>query len=79
MEEVPEWMDASFQICYHDPHTVIHSMLGDPSFKDDMDYVPYCKYVLTPKFCQFKCKLFHSSIARILQPLHTAMTVPELV
>ncbi|KAN0133153.1 hypothetical protein V8E53_008877 [Lactarius tabidus] len=65
MEEVPEWMDASFQICYHDPHTVIHSMLGDPSFKDDMDY--------------FKHKLFHSSIARILQPLHTAMTVPELV
>ncbi|KAF8257019.1 hypothetical protein EI94DRAFT_1774687 [Lactarius quietus] len=44
MDEVPQWMDASFDICYHDPHVVIHSMLGHPGFKNDMDYVPYHKY-----------------------------------
>lgn len=44
MDDVPQWMDASYQVSYRDPHAVIHSMLGDPSFKDNMDYVPYCEY-----------------------------------
>ncbi|KAF8267186.1 hypothetical protein EI94DRAFT_1841881 [Lactarius quietus] len=44
MDKVPQRMDASYEICYCDPHTVIHSILGHPDFKDDMDYVPYCEY-----------------------------------
>ncbi|KAF8257621.1 hypothetical protein EI94DRAFT_1774396 [Lactarius quietus] len=43
-DDVPQWMDASFEICYRDPCAVIHNMLGHPGFKDDMDYVPYCEY-----------------------------------
>ncbi|KAN0133618.1 hypothetical protein V8E53_008565 [Lactarius tabidus] len=36
--DIPQWMDATFQICYRDPRVVIHSMLGHPGFKDHMDY-----------------------------------------
>lgn len=43
-DEVPAWMNASFQICYRDPRAVVHDMLGHPDFKDDMDYIPYRKY-----------------------------------
>jgi hypothetical protein len=42
--DIPQWMDATFQICYRDPRAVIHSMLGHPGFKDHMDYVPYRKF-----------------------------------
>ncbi|KAH8981846.1 hypothetical protein EDB86DRAFT_2834668 [Lactarius hatsudake] len=172
-DDIPTWMTATYQICYRDPHVVIHSMLTHPGFKDHMDYVPYCEYdpktqtrrwrdfmsgdwawmqadeitrdpsthgsMFVPvilgsdktvvsvatghteywplylsignvrnnlrqahkggvavigflsipaakkkhapslEFHQFKRKLFHGLIAKILQPLHTAMTIPELV
>ncbi|KAI9436911.1 hypothetical protein H4582DRAFT_2111949 [Lactarius indigo] len=171
-DDIPTWMTATYQICYRDPHVVIHGMLTHPGFKDHMDYVPYCEYdpktqkwwwqdfmsgnwawiqadeitkdpsthgstfvliilgsdktvvsvatghteywplylsignvcnslhqahkgavtvigflsILTAKkkhvasleFHKFKCKLFHSSITKILQPLHAAMMIPEL-
>ncbi|KAF8263163.1 hypothetical protein EI94DRAFT_1807666 [Lactarius quietus] len=173
MDEVPQWMDASYEICYRDPRPVIHNILGHPGFKDDMDYVPYREYdastgewlwqdfmlgdwawmqvdeiakdrtthgftfvpvilgsnktvvsvatghteywplymsignvcnhlrhahkgaiavigflsipktkkkhASSPEFRKFKHKLFHCSIKKILQPLHVAMTIPELV
>ncbi|KAH8987556.1 hypothetical protein EDB86DRAFT_3065712 [Lactarius hatsudake] len=163
-DDIPTWMTATYQICYCDPHVVIHGMLAHPGFKYHMDYVPYREYdpktqtwwwrdfmsgdwawmqadeiardpsthgstfvpvilgsdktvvsmatghteywplylsiahkggvavigflsIPTAKkkhapsleFRQFKRKLFHGSIAKILQPLHTAMTIPELV
>ncbi|KAI9438745.1 hypothetical protein H4582DRAFT_2111541 [Lactarius indigo] len=172
-DDIPTWMTAMYQICYCDPHVVIHGMLAHPGFKDHMDYVPYREYdpktqkrrwqdfmsgdwawiqadeiakdpsthgsmfvpiilgsdktvvsvatghteywplylsignvrnslrqahkgavtvigflsIPTAKkkhaasleFRKFKRKLFHSSITKILQPLHTAMTIPELV
>ncbi|KAH8981033.1 hypothetical protein EDB86DRAFT_3066721 [Lactarius hatsudake] len=37
------------------------------------------KHAPSLKFCQFKHKLFHGLIAKILQPLHAAMMIPELV
>lgn len=43
-DEVPAWMNATFQICYRDPRAVVHGMLGHPGFKDHLDYVPYRKY-----------------------------------
>ncbi|KAF8264899.1 hypothetical protein EI94DRAFT_1805131 [Lactarius quietus] len=42
--DIPQWVDATFQISYCDPCAVIHSMLGNPGFKDHMDYVPYRKF-----------------------------------
>ena len=44
MDNVPQWMDISYQVSYRDPQVIIHSMLANPSLKDDMDYVPYCEY-----------------------------------
>ncbi|KAF8262450.1 hypothetical protein EI94DRAFT_1773183 [Lactarius quietus] len=171
--DIPQWLDATFRISYCDPGAVIHGMLGNPGFKDHMDYVPYRKfdvktqrqqwqdfmsgdwawmqvdeiakdpsthgsafvpvilgsdkmvismgmghmeywplYLLTgnvcnhvcsahkgavavisflailktnkkdvssPKFCSFKCKLFHASLTKILSSLRLAMMVLELV
>lgn len=37
------------------------------------------KYATLPEFRKFKRKLFHRSLTRILQPLRSAMTIPELV
>jgi len=35
------WMDAAYTVWYRDPHAVVHNMLGNPDFKNEMDYVPY--------------------------------------
>jgi hypothetical protein len=43
-DDVPQWMTAPFQVCYRDPHAVVHKMLGNPGFKDHMDYVPYREF-----------------------------------
>ncbi|KAF8267273.1 hypothetical protein EI94DRAFT_1581882, partial [Lactarius quietus] len=41
---IPQWMDATFQISYCNPRAVIHSMLGNPGLKNHMDYVLYHKF-----------------------------------
>lgn len=43
-DDVPAWMNATYEICYRDPRAVIHGMLTHPDFKEHMDYVPYRKY-----------------------------------
>jgi hypothetical protein len=43
-DDVPQWMSATFEICYCDLCKVIHDMLGHPSFKDNMDYILYREY-----------------------------------
>lgn len=43
-DDVPSWMDATYEICYRDPRAVVHEILAHPKFKDDMDYKPYRKY-----------------------------------
>ena len=35
------WMDASYSVWFRDPHTVVRNMLGNPDFKNEIDYVPY--------------------------------------
>jgi hypothetical protein len=35
------WMDASYAVWFRDPHAVVRNMLGNPDFKNEMDYVPY--------------------------------------
>ncbi|KAI6155534.1 hypothetical protein BKA82DRAFT_4326700 [Pisolithus tinctorius] len=37
------------------------------------------EHASTPEFCKFKRQLFHSSLTRILNSLHPAMKVPEVV
>jgi hypothetical protein len=43
-DNVPLWMDTTYEVCYHNPCTVVHEILAHPKFKDHMDYKPYCKY-----------------------------------
>ncbi|KAG2084606.1 uncharacterized protein F5147DRAFT_748792 [Suillus discolor] len=35
------WMDATYTTWFRDPHTIIHNMLGNPNFKNEIDYAPY--------------------------------------
>ncbi|KAG2089812.1 hypothetical protein BD769DRAFT_1395925 [Suillus cothurnatus] len=34
-------MDATYTTWFCDPHTIIRNMLGNPDFKNEMDYAPY--------------------------------------
>ncbi|OSD07797.1 hypothetical protein PYCCODRAFT_1357962 [Trametes coccinea BRFM310] len=38
---IPPWMNASYSVFYRDPLAILHNMLGNPDFKDDIDYAPY--------------------------------------
>ncbi|KAG1855266.1 hypothetical protein F4604DRAFT_1883246 [Suillus subluteus] len=35
------WMDATYTTWFRDPRTIICNMLGNPDFKDEIDYMPY--------------------------------------
>ncbi|KAJ3006600.1 hypothetical protein NUW54_g3876 [Trametes sanguinea] len=37
----PSWMNASYSVFYQDPLAILHNMLGNPDFKDNIDYAPY--------------------------------------
>jgi len=39
-EHQPKWMSDVHKIFY-DPHLVVHQMLANPDYKDDMDFSPY--------------------------------------
>ncbi|KAG0693018.1 hypothetical protein DFH29DRAFT_992452 [Suillus ampliporus] len=38
------WMGKTYTAWFRDPHTVIHNMLANPDFKDEMDYIPYREF-----------------------------------
>jgi hypothetical protein len=42
--EVPTWMESEFDVWYRNPHTVVHNMLANLDFKDQMDYAPYHEF-----------------------------------
>ena len=37
----PAWMNQSFEIYFRDPRLLFVEMLGNPSFANDFDYMPY--------------------------------------
>ena len=37
----PKWMSDVHEVFYRDPRLVVHEMLANPDFKDDMDFAPY--------------------------------------
>ena len=37
-EEVPPWMDAEYEVWYQDPQSVFRCQLGNPDFKDEINY-----------------------------------------
>ncbi|EIW82031.1 hypothetical protein CONPUDRAFT_152917 [Coniophora puteana RWD-64-598 SS2] len=42
--DVPPWMDQTYDVWFCDPQTIIKNMLGNPDFKDSMDYTPYREF-----------------------------------
>ncbi|KAG2336476.1 hypothetical protein BDR05DRAFT_978785 [Suillus weaverae] len=38
---VPPWMDEEFEVWYRDPHAMAHNILANPTYKDEIDYVPF--------------------------------------
>ncbi|KAG1721588.1 uncharacterized protein EDB91DRAFT_1240294 [Suillus paluster] len=38
---ITPWMDTTYTTWFCDPRTIIHNMLGNPDFKNEMDYVPF--------------------------------------
>jgi hypothetical protein len=43
-EDAPAWMDATFEVWFRDPQTVVNNMLGNPDFRDQFDYSPFREY-----------------------------------
>ncbi|KAG2095439.1 uncharacterized protein F5147DRAFT_747730 [Suillus discolor] len=43
-EVVPPWMDDEFEVWYRDPHAMAHNILANPTYKDEIDYVPFREY-----------------------------------
>jgi len=46
-DEVPPWMNDTYDIWYRDPKEVVHEMLSWPDFAGDMDYQPFREYMST--------------------------------
>ncbi|KAL1721409.1 hypothetical protein EV715DRAFT_288546 [Schizophyllum commune] len=42
--DAPSWMSAEYDVWYRDPRAVIESILGNPEFAKDFDYVPYQEF-----------------------------------
>ncbi|KAF8217294.1 hypothetical protein K438DRAFT_1914649 [Mycena galopus ATCC 62051] len=38
------WMTQPYEVCMRDLREVLHNQLGTRSFKDHVDYVPYCQF-----------------------------------
>lgn len=40
-EPQPKWMSNTYEVFYRDPRLVVHEMLANPDFKDNIDFAPY--------------------------------------
>ncbi|KAJ7219449.1 hypothetical protein GGX14DRAFT_533211 [Mycena pura] len=40
----PRWMTQTYELCARDARQLLHEQLGTPSFKDNIDYVPYRQF-----------------------------------
>ncbi|KAG1897368.1 uncharacterized protein F5891DRAFT_1129955 [Suillus fuscotomentosus] len=43
-EVVPPWMNDEFEVWYRDPCAMVHNILANPTFKDEIDYAPFREY-----------------------------------
>nr|GAT57072.1 predicted protein [Mycena chlorophos] len=39
-ENAPGWKGKTYRVYYRDPRKILHQQLGNPDFKDEMDYAP---------------------------------------
>jgi len=45
MGPIPTWMTTLTEIWYRNPCQLIHDIIGSPNFQDEINYVPYHKYI----------------------------------
>ena len=38
------WMHDNYNVWFRDPREVVHNMLANPDFVDEMDYQPFREY-----------------------------------
>lgn len=43
-QDVPPWMNDSYEVYFRDPHEVVCQMLTNPDFADKIDLIPYREY-----------------------------------
>ncbi|KAG2136951.1 uncharacterized protein EDB93DRAFT_1242305 [Suillus bovinus] len=51
---VPPWMDDEFEVWYRDPRAMAHNIIANPSYKDEIDYAPFCEYDASDNTRQWK-------------------------
>ena len=39
--QVPSWMDADYDVWFHNPRKLVHNIISNADFKDGFDYTPY--------------------------------------
>ena len=45
----PLWMTWTYELCVHDTHHFLHQQFANPSFKNDINYVPYQQFIRARK------------------------------
>ncbi|KAG1879522.1 hypothetical protein C8R48DRAFT_745047 [Suillus tomentosus] len=53
-EVVPPWMDDEFEVWYRDPRAMAHNILANPTYKNEIDYVPFREYDVLDNMRQWK-------------------------
>ncbi|KAH7917799.1 hypothetical protein BV22DRAFT_1108505 [Leucogyrophana mollusca] len=43
-ENVPPWMNGTYEVWFRDPRLVVHNILASPDFASEIDYAPYREY-----------------------------------
>ena len=44
-EDVPPWMDSTYDVWFRDPHLLVQNLLSNPDFDGEMEYIPYRDYM----------------------------------
>jgi hypothetical protein len=42
--DVPDWMNAKFDVWFRDPRTLVHNLISNPDFDGEFDYAPFHEY-----------------------------------
>ena len=53
MVNPPPWMQQSYEVWYRDVCEVVHRILGNPSYADEMDLRPFREFLSEGDQCQF--------------------------
>lgn len=54
LEVVPPWMDKEYDVWFRDPHVMAQNILANPTYKDEIDYVPFREYDISDDKRQWK-------------------------